>query len=436
MFKFLLKSFVLFFVLTMVAFPVLFVFGVIDKRPAVGKPPELSFDQVERMEQLVRRYKPHHMSVRQSRRVKISQQDLNLMATYGACQFVEKIAVFPRISLADPSINIRATVKIPKTLLGEYINTACVLASENGKLQVRSIRAGIITLPGKPITAVLSYLGRALLAPDDYKLVLQTLDAIHSVVIRQQQLSFTYDWNSDLLNRLHESQKSKLIAPEHQYRLIVYTNALTEICSTFKDYGLKKVSMARVIRPLFKLALAQSKVSKKPVEENRALLQALSLFCLGRGVEHFVTQERAATLIPPERLPFTLWGREDLVKHFFVSAGIAVSGGSKLSNFAGLSKEVDDSSGGSGFSFADLAADRAGVRLAELATGSAQNASKIQEKMATVRTEDQFMPRIDNLPEGIMALQFKKRYSDFDSTAYTLVEDEILQRINGCPVYQ
>jgi hypothetical protein len=33
----------------MVAFPVLFVFGVIDKRPAVGKPPELSFDQVERM---------------------------------------------------------------------------------------------------------------------------------------------------------------------------------------------------------------------------------------------------------------------------------------------------------------------------------------------------------------------------------------------------
>jgi hypothetical protein len=388
------------------------------------------------MEQLVRLYKPDSMSVKQSRQVKISQRDLNLMATYGACQFVEHVAVFPRISLSDSSINISATVKIPKTPLGEYVNTACVLTPENGKLRVRSIRAGVITLPGKPITAALSYLGKALLAPDDYKLVLQTLDAIHSVAIHQQQLRFTYDWNPEALNRLHESQKSKLIAPEHQYRLIVYTNALTEICSTFKEYGLKNVSMVRVIRPLFKLALAQSKVSKKPVEENRALLQAISLFCLGRGLEHFVTEERAATLIPPERIPFTLWNRADLVKHFFVSAGIAVSGGSKLSNFAGLSKEVDDSDGKSGFSFADLAADRAGVRLAELATGSAQNASVIQEKMATATTEGQFMPRIDNLPEGIMALQFKKRYSDFDSTAYTLVEDEIMRRINACPVYQ
>ena len=107
-----------------------------------------------------------------------------------------------------------------------------------------------------------------------------------------------------------------------------------------------------------------------------------------------------------------------------------------MSHFAGLYKEVDDSHGGSGFSFADLAADRAGVRLTELATGSAQKASAIQQKMAAAITEDQFMPRIDNLPEGIMALQFKNRYSDFDSTAYTLVEDEITQRINACLVYQ
>jgi hypothetical protein len=56
--------------------------------------------------------------------------------------------------------------------------------------------------------------------------------------------------------------------------------------------------------------------------------------------------------------------------------------------------------------------------------------------MAAVKTEDQFMPRIDHLPEGIMALQFKKRYADFDSKAYTMVEDEITQRINSCWVYQ
>lgn len=436
MFKFNVKNFLVLFILVMVTCPVLLVLGAIDKHPAVVKPPELSFDQVKRIEQLARLYKPYAMSVKQSRQVKISQQDLNLMVTYGADQFVEQVTVFPKVSLSDSMINITATVKIPQTPLGEYVNAGCVLEAENGRLRVRSIRAGFITLPGKLISAVLSCLGQILFAPDDYKLVLQTLNTIHSVEIHRQQLRFTYDWNPDALSRLHESQKSMLVAPEHQYRLIVYTNALTEICGTLKEYGVKKVSMVRVIRPLFNLALAQSRVSKKPVEENRALLQAVSLFCLGRGVEHFVTRERALDVKPPERLPLTLWGREDLVKHFCVSAGIAVSGGTKLSNLAGLAKEVNDSGGGSGFSFADLAADRAGVRFAELATDSDQKASAIQQKMAAVKTEDQFMPRIDNLPEGIMELQFKKRYADFDSTAYTLVEDEIMRRINACPVYQ
>lgn len=436
MFKFIVKSFFLLFVLAVVACPFLFLFGVIDKSPAVGKPPELSFDQVKRMEQLVRLYKPDSMSVRQSRQVKISEQDLNLMAAYGVSRLVDQVAIFPQIRLSDSFINISTTVKIPQTPLGEYINTACVMKIENGGPRVHSISVGSFILPGSLVTAALSYLGQALLSPDDYKLVLQNLDALQSVAISRQQLSFTYDWNPEALSRLHESQKSMLIAPEHQDRLVVYTNALAKMCSTFKEHGVKKVCVVRVIRPLFKLALEQSKVSRNPVEENRALLQTISLFCLGRGLERLVTEERAANVILPERIALTLWDREDLVKHFFVSAGIAVSGGSKLSNFAGLSKEVADSGGGSGFSFADLAADRAGVRLAELATGSAQKASAIQQEMAATRTEDQFMPRIDNLPEGIMALQFKKRYSDFDSQAYTLVEDEITQRINACLVYQ
>ncbi|NWH05298.1 hypothetical protein HXW94_09915 [Desulfobacter latus] len=436
MFKFIVKSFLLLFFLAVVTCPLLFLLGVIDKSPAVGKPPELSFDQVRRMEQLIRRYKPDSMTVRAFRQVKISEQDLNLMAAYGAFQLIDQFAIFPRIRLSDPFINISTTVQIPQTPLGEYINTACVIEIENASPRLHSISVGFFTLPGPLITSALSCLGQALLVQDNYKLVLQSLDALESVAIRRQQLSFTYDWNPDVLNRLREIRKTMLISPEDQDRLIVYSNALAKLSRIFKEHGIKKISVIRVTRPLFQLASDQSNVSKDPVGENRALLQAISLFCLGRRPDRFVTEERAAKLIPPEHIDLTLYGREDLVKHFFVSAGIAVSGGSKLSNFAGLVKEVGDSDGGSGFSFADLAADKAGVRLAELATGSAQKASAIQQKMAAVKTEDQFMPRIDHLPEGIMALQFKKRYADFDSKAYTLIEDEITQRINACLVYQ
>ena len=45
------------------------------------------------------------------------------------------------------------------------------------------------------------------------------------------------------------------------------------------------------------------------------------------------------------------------------------------------------------------------------------------------------MPRIDDLPEGIMELEFKHRYRDLDSEAYRLVQDEIDRRLATCRVY-
>jgi hypothetical protein len=59
-----------------------------------------------------------------------------------------------------------------------------------------------------------------------------------------------------------------------------------------------------------------------------------------------------------------LGGRQDLRLHFIVSLGIKVIADSGISFAAGEFKELLDAlSGGSGFSFADLAADRAGPTL-------------------------------------------------------------------------
>ncbi len=107
-----------------------------------------------------------------------------------------------------------------------------------------------------------------------------------------------------------------------------------------------------------------------------------------------------------------------------------------MANLAGLFKELDDSRGGSGFSFADSAADKAGVKLAQIATGSPKMARLMQQRMSTVGRETDFMPRIDRLPEGIMALQFERIYKDLESNSYNLVDREISRRIQACPVYR
>ncbi len=436
MMKFIVKCLLLACILLMLACPVIFLLTVIDKESKVDKSPELSFDNVTRVEQLVKNNKPDSILKKEVRHVQMSEQDLNLLADYGASQLGNDVIVYPEIRLVDPLIYLCATVKIPKTPLGEYINTEIRLVINDGKPDIDYIRIGRMNIPGVIINFVASFVGQHLLTPMDYNLFARTMNDLKSVSIRGKQLLLVYQWNPHSLAQIHESGKDFVIPPEHQDKLVFYANALTDLAVTVKKYHSGPISLSRVIRPLFQLACEQSSVSKDPVKENQALLQVLSLFCFGHGIDKLVSVEKFKQVKPLTSIHFTLSGRDDLPKHFLISAGLAASAGSKLSNFAGLSKEVDDSDMGSGFSFADLAADRAGVRLAELATESGAGASRLQQKMAAVTKENEFMPQIDRLPEGIMELEFKKQYKDLDSKAYAMIDDEISRRIDACSVYK
>jgi hypothetical protein len=88
----------------------------------------------------------------------------------------------------------------------------------------------------------------------------------------------------------------------------------------------------------------------------------------------------------------TLNGRTDSPQHFTISAALAAHAGSPLSDAIGLYKEVDDSRRGSGFSFNDLAADRAGTRFGDLATRSPASARQLQQRVAFGIREPDFMP--------------------------------------------
>ncbi|WP_321494476.1 hypothetical protein [uncultured Desulfobacter sp.] len=439
MIKFIAKCFLFLCILMFVGGPVVFLLCVIEKSPKVSPPPELSFDNVKRVEKIVKNNKPNSMHRKEIRRVILSEEDLNLLAEYGVSQLNDNNLICTEIRLSDPLIHLGATVKVPKTVLGAYVNMEFTLSTKENKPDVNYIHVGKIEIPGSFVAFVAfaaSFVCQNFLSPQDYKLIVEVMNDLHSVSIHEKQLILTYEWNPDSIAQIHESGKAFMISPEHQDKLIFYTNALTDLVVTVRKYHSRSISLFRVIQPLFKLAAGQSAVSNNPVLENRALLQALSLFCINQGIDKLVSKEKLKQVKPKTHIRFTLNGRHDLPKHFLISAGLTVSAGSKLSNFAGLSKEVDDSDKGSGFSFADLAADRAGVKLAELAIESATQASRLQQKMAAVKSESDFMPVIDNLPEGIMELEFKRQYKDLDSKAYAMINDEISRRIDECSAYK
>jgi hypothetical protein len=128
----------------------------------------------------------------------------------------------------------------------------------------------------------------------------------------------------------------------------------------------------------------------------------------------------------------TIHGRRDLAQHFFVSASLAASMGAAAADVAGLSKELRDAHGESGFSFADLAADRAGIEFAR----------RVMDKRLTLPmlaqtfTIPAFMPVVKDLPERLNAVQFSQQYSGKDDDRFKKQLGIIDQRILGLPPYR
>ncbi|MEZ5546774.1 MAG: hypothetical protein R3E74_03240 [Pseudomonadales bacterium] len=90
---------------------------------------------------------------------------------------------------------------------------------------------------------------------------------------------------------------------------------------------------------------------------------------------------------------------------------------------------------GSGFSFADLAADRAGRKFAQLAIDPSR-ARNLQQQIISATNENDFMPSIESLPEGIQELEFKARFASLGSDEYRVIENEIERRLKACRAYR
>jgi hypothetical protein len=129
----------------------------------------------------------------------------------------------------------------------------------------------------------------------------------------------------------------------------------------------------------------------------------------------------------------TLRGREDWPRHYAVSATLVVLEHPWVSDAGGLLKEEADAlSQGSGFSFGDLAADRAGARFAQAATGSEASAKAIQSRLQGTFKLDEFFPKILDFPENLTVQDFRQKIGSVGSERYRQEIIRIEAALDGC----
>ncbi|MDQ7091918.1 MAG: hypothetical protein Q9M50_15010 [Methylococcales bacterium] len=99
-------------------------------------------------------------------------------------------------------------------------------------------------------------------------------------------------------------------------------------------------------------------------------------------------------------------------------------------------KELRDAKFGQGFSFIDLAGDKAGIRFGKTATENPQSARQLQKKMAIIANYRAFMPEVRDLPENISHDAFNTTFGSIESPAYQLMVKKIDDRIAALSIYQ
>jgi len=170
---------------------------------------------------------------------------------------------------------------------------------------------------------------------------------------------------------------------------------------------------------------------------NRAAILALGIAVGHERLARFAGLERddelvraAATL----RQGASLRGREDWSRHYALSAALAIVESPFLSDVGGLLKEeLDTLARGSGFSFGDLAADRAGIRFAEAATSSDGQAAAMRARLRTGFVVDDYFPQTSDLPENLTREDFAAKFGGVGSPRYREVASAIDARIDRCP---
>jgi len=128
----------------------------------------------------------------------------------------------------------------------------------------------------------------------------------------------------------------------------------------------------------------------------------------------------------------TMRGRHDLAQHFVVSCALTVQLGPSGAEQAGIAKEIIDAHIESGFSFADLSAEMAGVTFAV----QARNGTIPLDQLAKSFRIRDFMPECNDLKEGLSWEEFTNDYGSINDNRYQTVRIEIQKRIQSLSGYK
>ena len=411
----------------LISIPIAIFMLALSLHPATPTPAPLSHEQITQLKAHLRQNSPFKRQPSGTKTVTFNEKTLN----QGAQVFMATYANIPlRIRLHNGFANVSMSILLPSIPTNIYANIHFKTFYKNQQINIQNITVGHLPVPRFVYDLLLPSVKAFFIDqyPDYFKLI----SNIKDINFSENELKIRYQWDRKFAHQVKKLSKDLLFTNEEQKRIAFYYEKLGQIS---RLYLWKPTSVHKVMQPLFQHALKRVELGANPVQENKAILMTLGIMASGVRINYLFKPQKNKYLRHVYYGRLQLSGRRDLMQHFLISAALTVSTNKMLTDTIGLSKEMSDADGGSGFSFADLLADRAGVAFGKMAA-SEETALLLMKKMVNKNLSPRdFMPSHKDLPEAISKLEFSQKYIDVNNPKYLYLEQEISQRISKLPFY-
>ncbi|MEZ4338994.1 MAG: hypothetical protein R3B82_20445 [Sandaracinaceae bacterium] len=337
--------------------------------------------------------------------------------------------VSARAQLRESGLEVTLSAESPKPWLTPYVNVHATLEGPPSAPRVRDASLGDLPIPSGIGQMLFDYGFREIQARDP--IVSAAIGAVEDVEYGADALTVRMRWTEALRDQLRRAGREVVAQELGGERLPGYFEALrAAVADPRPDRPL-----GELMTPLFALARRRVTAGADAREELEAAMVALTLYSLHMPPSDVLGEGAPA---PLEERAVLMHGRVDLARHFLVSAVTTLLAHRAVADALGVAKELRDSedADGSGFSFADLAADRAGTRLMEEGTRSPARLTALIARLSRRLADSDLVPLVGDLPEGMDASAFRAAYEHVDSDAYRRLVARIDERTNGCDAHR
>jgi hypothetical protein len=393
------------------------VLAITDHEPLVKRSKTISPSAIAQARRLLLFNDPRHMQAGTERRVALPATLIDEGINSLASRMLRSRAAFV-LTQGIAELHLTLQMPWPRWHGERFLNLRVRINESQGEPRIASAAVGRMPISARLAEFLLLVTVRTLGYEEEWLLVRSAVRRL-TFEPRQAVVLVDFVWQPALL----ETARSVAIEPTEIPHIREAQERLWTLLGNRAPGA--SLPLREVLKPMLE------KASDQPRQQRRAALLVLAVYLAQKNLAHLIPS--AQQWPQPPVLALTLRERHDIAQHFVVSAALAAWAGEPAAEAIGLYKELDDALHGGGFSFADLAADRAGTRFGELLT---QHPDRLDALLQAGLNDDEIMPALDGLPNDLSQREFQKQLGKPGSPAYQRLTDEIGRRLDLLPLYQ